>query len=45
MPMLRHAGYDGPVMAEVFKSDPEMSHDDYLAGVHKAVEKIVAMAK
>ncbi len=45
IPMLKAAGYDGPLSAEIFKGDRDMSAEEFVAWIYEGVEKITALAK
>ncbi len=44
IPMLKEAGYDGPLSAEIFNSQ-NLPTEEFVAGIYASVEKIVALAK
>ncbi len=45
MPLLKKAGYNGVITAEVGKTDPDITHEEYAVNLYNAMRKIANMAK
>ena len=42
--MLKAAGYDGPLSAELFNENDAISPETFITTIYNAIEKIVKMA-
>ncbi|MBR5459605.1 MAG: sugar phosphate isomerase/epimerase [Clostridia bacterium] len=45
MPLLKRAGYDGVITAEVGKTDPDITHEEHVEKLCRDMRKIANMAK